>query len=59
VAGERRHESRFDSRINIGGVLALISLLLAIWAASNRLEGRIMALETKVDALWSQYNDQR
>lgn len=48
---------RWDTTINVGTVLSLITTLLALWGASSRLEHRLTALETKTDLLWQVLGD--
>lgn len=43
---------KFDSTISLAHVLQVIVLLLALWGATVRLEGRLSALETKIDPVW-------
>jgi hypothetical protein len=54
---DRRHPTgHFDTSINVSAVLSAIAILIGLWGLSTRLEARLTALETRVDALWSQYN---
>lgn len=43
---------RYDATISVAHVLQVIILLLGLWAATNRLESRLTALETKIDPVW-------
>lgn len=45
----------FDNTITLGAILQLITVLLAMWAATVRLENRIAAIETKLDPLWADF----
>jgi len=48
---DRRRPMVFDTTINVGQIVSVIGLLIALWSMSARLEHRFTALETKVDAL--------
>jgi len=47
---------RIDMTVNLGIILQIFSVLVAIFLATNRLENRITSIEVKVDKMWSSWN---
>lgn len=47
---------RFDNSISTGTVLQLLTMLFALWGAASSIRERLVAIETRLDPLWQQYN---
>lgn len=50
---------RYEPTISLGNILTVVGMLLGLWAASNRviatIEGRITAIEVRMQPLWDDY----
>ena len=46
---------RFDPTITLGNIVGIVLLVLAIVGGCTRIEQRFTILETKVDAMWTNW----
>lgn len=46
---------RFEPTISVGTILSVITLLMALWGMTVRLEGRLSTMETKLEPMWLDY----
>jgi hypothetical protein len=50
---------RLDMAISLGNVLQIAVMVAAIFVAYTKLRERLIAIETQLDPLWSEFTERR
>lgn len=50
---------KFDTTVNVGGLLAFVALMVTLMGVGAQLAARMARIETMLDPLWRQYTEGR